>query len=151
MSLSSDNNYLPDDFIKFNHVLVLYLFTFAEKYGTKAFDGMLEDFNVRVFYDKLEDQNLHLAAQLARQKEDNQAFYNNMIEQVKGLRELLLNMDPDKLEELDRKLEEREKRLTRNGMQGAGTDSGPNIINANVTIGGSGQHKFSGEYIKALK
>ena len=119
-------------------------FHFLETGKVKATEGLLEDFNVRVFYDKLEDQNLHLAAQLARQKEDNQVFYNKMLEQVQGLRDLLLNMDPDKFEELERKLEEREARLKREGIQGAGL-VGPTIINANVGIGDANKPKFSGK------
>jgi hypothetical protein len=121
-----------------------FFFVLVETGSVKATEGLLEDFNVRVFYDKLEDQNLHLAAQLARQKEDNQVFYNKMLEQVQGLRDLLLNMDPDKFEELERKLEEREARLKRDGLQGAGMGAGPTIINANVGIGDMNKSKFSG-------
>ena len=109
----------------------------------KAYEKELEDFNVRVLYDKLEDQNLHLAAQLARQKEDLKKFYEQIYDQNEGLKELLKNLDPQKLDELQRRMEEREKRM-KDGLQGAG-DAGPTIVNANLLMGGAGKHKFSGE------
>ena len=109
----------------------------------KAFEGELEDFNVRVFYDKLEDQNLHLASQLAAQKEDLRKFYDKMHEQNESLKQLLLNLDPVKLEELQQRMEEREKRL-QSRFQGA-ADGGPTIVNTNLTMGGAGRHNFSGK------
>lgn len=52
-------------------------------------------------YDKLEDQNLHLASQLARQKEDLEGFYNRICQQNEELKKLLNNLDQDKLAALE--------------------------------------------------
>ncbi|KAL7831753.1 hypothetical protein AOLI_G00293010 [Acnodon oligacanthus] len=57
----------------------------------------LEEFNVKTLYDKLEDQNLHLASQLAKHRKDTQEFYRNMCQQTDALREALENMEPSKL------------------------------------------------------
>ncbi|XP_049323141.1 zonadhesin isoform X1 [Astyanax mexicanus] len=56
----------------------------------------LEEFNVKTLYDKLEDQNLHLASQLAKHRKDTQEFYRNMCQQTDALRETLENMEPSK-------------------------------------------------------
>ena len=50
---------------------------------------LLENFNVRTLYDKLEDQNLHVSAQLSRQRDDLQAFYDQVMQQVEGLKGLV--------------------------------------------------------------
>lgn len=100
----------------------------------------LENFNVRVLYDKLEDQNLHLASQLARQEEDLCKFYKKICKQNEELKRLLQNMDPAKLEELERRAEARAKKDKEN-LQGSGTDT--NIVNANIQLGGTG-NKFTG-------
>ncbi|XP_076833089.1 uncharacterized protein LOC143478045 [Brachyhypopomus gauderio] len=54
----------------------------------------LEEFNVKTLYDKLEDQNLHIASQLAKHCKDTQDFYRNICQQTDALQEILENMDP---------------------------------------------------------
>ncbi|MED6257606.1 hypothetical protein ATANTOWER_027986, partial [Ataeniobius toweri] len=53
----------------------------------------LEEFNVKTLYDKLEDQNLHIAAQLARHRKDMQEFYRNICKQAESLKDIFENMD----------------------------------------------------------
>ena len=50
---------------------------------------LLENFNIRTLYDKLEDQNLHVSAQLSRQQTDLRAFYDQVVQQVEGLKGLV--------------------------------------------------------------
>lgn len=100
----------------------------------------LENFNVRVFYDKLEDQNLHMASQLARQQEDLSQFYKKICEQNDELKKLLQSLDPAKLDELQKRMEDRERQ--RDGLQGA---SGPTSVNANLNMGAAGKLKFAGK------
>ncbi|KAJ0022102.1 hypothetical protein NQD34_009592 [Periophthalmus magnuspinnatus] len=57
----------------------------------------LEEFNVKTLYDKLEDQNLHIASQLARHRKDAQEFYRNMCQQADTLINILESMDNKKL------------------------------------------------------
>nr|XP_054598666.1 uncharacterized protein si:ch211-286b4.4 [Nothobranchius furzeri] len=57
----------------------------------------LEEFNVKTLYDKLEDQNLHIASQLARHRKDMQEFYRNICQHTEALKNLFENMDYKKL------------------------------------------------------
>ena len=49
----------------------------------------LENFNVKTFYDKLEDQTLHVSAQLARQQADLVKFYDQIRQQTEALKSLV--------------------------------------------------------------
>ena len=49
----------------------------------------LENFNVKTFYDKLEDQTLHVSAQLARQQADLVRFYDQILQQTETLKSLV--------------------------------------------------------------
>lgn len=102
----------------------------------------MENFNVKVFYDKLEDQNLHMASQLAKQQEDLKSFYKKICDQNEELKHLLKSLDPAKLEELERKMAERAKR--EEGMQKSAGDVF-NIVNGKVNMGGAGKYRFAGE------
>lgn len=49
---------------------------------TASSSAPLVNLNVRTFYDKLEDQNIHMAGQLARHGSDLRAFYDKIAAQV---------------------------------------------------------------------
>ena len=102
----------------------------------------LEDFNARVLYDKLEDQNLHLASQLARQTEDLEGFYKRICQQNEDLKRLLNNLDPEKMAAL----EARQASIERDGLQGAAAlGGGATIVATSLTMGEGGKGgKFAG-------
>lgn len=62
-------------------------------------NGLLENFNVRTLYDKLEDQTLHISSQLARHQADLRGFYDRISQQTEGLKKMLDNLDVSKLAE----------------------------------------------------
>lgn len=107
--------------------------------GLVAWKGeqTLEDFNVRVLYDKLEDQNLHLASQLARHNDDLQAFYDKINKQNDELKNMLTDFDVTRLEEIEKQRREASEANTASG-------SGSSINQTNVHLGGR-QFKFAGK------
>ncbi|KAM4567238.1 uncharacterized protein PAE49_010636 isoform 2-T2 [Odontesthes bonariensis] len=70
---------------------------FISKGGSLSGCCDLEEFNVKTLYDKLEDQNLHIASQLARHRKDMQEFYRNICQQAESLKNVFENMDTKKL------------------------------------------------------
>jgi hypothetical protein len=86
-------------------------------------ENELDEFNVRVFYDKLEDQNLHLASQLAKHQEDLRGFYERISAQNDDLKRMLQNLDVSQLEEAER------QRSATDGPIGSITNISPTNIN----------------------
>lgn len=67
--------------------------------GSLNENNLLEHFNVRTLYDKLEDQTLHISSQLARHQADLRGFYDRISQQTEGLKTMLDNLDVSKLAE----------------------------------------------------
>ena len=116
-------------------------------------DELLEEFNVRVLFDKLEDQNLHLASQLARHQDDVRNFYNKICAQNEELKDMLNNLDMDKLDKIEKEraklASEAATRAERLGLSGAGGGDNINVVGASLTLGGAGgdggrKYKFTG-------
>ena len=98
----------------------------------------LEDFNVRVLFDKLEDQNLHLSSQLTRHQEDLRAFYDRIRDQNDELKGMINDLDTSKIEELMSRAEAaRAAGAGGAGAGGAGGGAGVTQVNANFTHGGT--------------
>lgn len=57
----------------------------------------LEELNVKTLFDKLEDQNLHVASQLARHRKDTQEFYRSICQETETLKNVFDNMDHKKM------------------------------------------------------
>ena len=109
-----------------------------------AFKGeeTLEDFNVRVLFDKLEDQNLHLASQLARHEADLRGFYNRIAMQNEDLKKMLGEFDVTKLEEWTERQRSAAEGVT--GTAAAGSD-GTTFVHTDVRLGGATRvFKFTG-------
>ena len=65
----------------------------------------LENFNVRTFYDKLEDQTLHVTAQLAKQRQDLKGFYERISQQTEELKSMVGHVDIQAVVERNRSLQ----------------------------------------------
>ncbi len=88
----------------------------------------LENFNVRVFFDKLEDQNLHLASQLARHQDDLHKFYSRISGQNDDLRNMLNSLDLSKLEEIEQQKREQGDAVDRDQLQQHGDYTGDILL-----------------------
>ncbi|XP_069351840.1 uncharacterized protein [Eulemur rufifrons] len=62
----------------------------------------LEDFSIRTLYDKLEDQSLHVAAQLSKHRSDALAFYGAIRQQLQGLQDFLQGISTTEQQALGR-------------------------------------------------
>ena len=80
----------------------------------------LENFNVRTFYDKLEDQTLHVTAQLAKQRQDLKGFYERISQQTEELKSMVDHVDIQAVVERNRSLQRESYQ-----QQPAGDTSGP--------------------------
>ena len=114
----------------------------------------MEEFNVRVLFDKLEDQNLHLASQLARHQDDVRNFYNRICKQNEELKDMLNNLDMDKLEKIEKERAKQAAKLGLGKNQGQGDGRGGvgdniNVVGTSLHLGGAGgkKYRFTGEVL----
>ncbi|XP_033122761.1 uncharacterized protein LOC117121631 [Anneissia japonica] len=92
---------------------------------------LLEDFNVRTLFDKLEDQSLYLSQQLSKHQDDMRSFYERMSQQTDGLKVMLNNFDASKLEASGKA--RRRRRGSGSSSSSSGSDEeGPVVVNAKV-------------------
>lgn len=83
----------------------------------------LENFNVRTFYDKLEDQTLHVTAQLAKQRQDLKGFYERISQQTEELKSMVGHMDVQAIVERNKSLQrETYQRQSAGGTPGPRSD-----------------------------
>ncbi len=62
----------------------------------------MENLSVRTLYDKIDDQNMFLTAQLSRHQDDMQGFYQTICQQNDHLKKLLENTDFTKIQKIKR-------------------------------------------------
>jgi len=103
----------------------------------------LENFNVRTFYDKLEDQTLHVTAQLAKQRQDLKGFYERISQQTEDLKSMVGHADIQAVVERNRSLQ-RESHQRQQAGETPGTRSDPLGQESPVsyTLGGLGDRQM---------
>ena len=99
----------------------------------------LENFNVRTFYDKLEDQTLHVTAQLAKQRQDLKGFYERISQQTEELKSMVDHVDIQSVVERNRSLQrENYQQQPTGGTPGPRSDPLGQESQVPYTLGGLG-------------